>query len=398
MRILVLNSGSSSVKYQLFDTDNDGVLCNGVVERIGQDGALHKHKCDGDAATDKADISDHEGALALIRGKLLDPALGGVRDPSDISAVGHRVVHGGEAFVQSCLIDDEVEKTIERYAKLAPLHNPPNLMGIRAARRFFPDVPHIAVFDTAFHQTIPPHASLYALPYELYEKHAIRRYGFHGTSHRYVAQQAALHLEIDPEDFTGITVHLGNGCSLAAIEDGHCVDTSMGLTPLEGVAMGTRSGDIDPAIVFHLVNEVGIPLGDVERLLNKESGLLGVSGVSNDLREVQQAAADGNQRAALALDIYAYRVRKYIGAYLAVLDDPMAVVFTGGIGENSPDMRHRILHDLEHLGVVLDEDLNSKCSLGQTDVAAVASPIRILMIPTNEELMIARDARALLGH
>lgn len=396
MNILVLNSGSSSVKYQLLNVEFERVLCSGCIEKIGQPKPLHTHQWNGELVNQPLSIRNHEEALELVRDAILNPGQGGVGSADEIAGVGHRIVHGGEAFVKSCVIDKSVEETIEEYAALAPLHNPPNLAGVRAAKRFFPDIPHVAVFDTAFHQTIPPHASLYAIPYELYEKHKIRRYGFHGSSHRYVANHAAHYLDIEPDDFTGITVHLGNGCSLAAIQDGHCIDTSMGLTPLEGVAMGTRSGDIDPAVVFHLVNKIGMDLSAVEKMLNKESGLKGVSGVSNDLREVQNVAEAGNHRAMLAIDLYAYRVRKYVGAYLAVLDDPMAIVFTGGIGENSPLMREKILSGMNHLGVTLDLDLNKKCHHEETDVATVCSSIRILMIPTNEELMIAKDTRSLL--
>lgn len=367
MQILVLNCGSSSVKYHLFDMETEQEVAGGLVERIGQE------------------VADHQQALMSLREALQ------VSIQRGVGAVGHRVVHGGEQFVQSALITPQVEQGIEACAFLAPLHNPPNLEGIRAARRFFPDVPHVAVFDTAFHQSMPERAFLYPLPYALYREQGIRRYGFHGTSHCYVAGRAARFL--GEEAFTGITCHLGNGCSLAAIEQGRSVDTSMGLTPLEGVMMGTRSGDLDPAIVFYLAEHCGMSLPQIDQLLNRQSGLLGVSGVSNDMREVQRAAAQGNARAGLALEVYAYRIRKYIGAYLAALGRAAAVVFTGGVGEHSGDMRRRILAPLAGLGMELDPERNREGLKGEREISRPGSPIRLLVIPTDEELMIARDTR-----
>lgn len=389
MQILVLNCGSSSVKYHLFDMDSECDVAVGMVERIGE-AARASHRWQGGSMQAEVAAADHGAALQHIREVL--HAHGG----DGAAAVGHRVVHGGERFVQSALITLQVEQGIEACAALAPLHNPPNLVGIRAARQFFPQVPHVAVFDTAFHQTMPERAFLYPLPYELYQEQRIRRYGFHGTSHRYVAGRAARLLGRQTDDFTGITCHLGNGCSLAAIEAGRSVDTSMGLTPLEGVMMGTRSGDIDPAIVFHLAGQGGLSLAQIDQLLNRHSGLLGISGVSNDLRQVQQAAAEGNRRAELALELYAYRVRKYIGAYLAALGRAEAVVFTGGIGEHSGQMRRRILEPLAGWGLVLDVERNADGLKGEREISPALSPVKLFVIPTNEELVIARDTREIL--
>jgi len=392
-RILVLNCGSSSVKYTLFDIDREQDLAGGTVEKIGGKQPTFTHHWHGERLTESVEAADHTEALMHIRSLLLDPAHGGVQTAEEIAAVGHRVVHGGERFVQSTLITGEVERAIEEFFDLAPLHNPPNLAGIRAAKRFFPDVPHVAVFDTAFHQSMPERAFLYAIPYELYEKERIRKYGFHGTSHRYVAGRAAQILGKESEGFTGITCHLGNGCSLAAVRRGRSVDTSMGMTPLAGVPMGTRSGDVDPALIFHLAEQLGMALEDIDQLLNRRSGLLGISGVSNDLREVEQAAAAGNPRAELALEIFAYRVRRYIGSYHTALGGAEAVVFTGGIGENAVDIRRRILGELGRLGIVLDAERNQACRGEEGEISTADSPIKLLVIPTNEELLIARDTR-----
>jgi acetate kinase len=325
-----------------------------------------------------------------IRDLLLDPERGGLESQDDLAAVGHRVVHGGERFFTAVPITDGVVQIIEEYASLAPLHNPPNLAGIRAARAFFPDVTHVAVFDTAFHQTMPEQAYHFA---SLYEEEQVRRYGFHGTSHRFVTLRAGEILDKADVGFTGITCHLGNGCSITAVRDGKSVDTSMGLTPLEGVPMGTRSGDIDPGVVFHLARHSGMSIDEIDRVLNRESGLLGVSGVSNDLREVQSAAKSGNERAELALQVYAHGVRKYVGAYLAVLGGADAVVFTGGVGENGDAMRARILTGLDGLGLVLDAERNHECVGHEGEISAEGSPVKLLVIPTNEELLIARDTR-----
>lgn len=385
--ILVLNCGSSSIKYTLFDMTQETEVADGSVERIGEKEPVLKHAWGDDKLERTVEAPDHTAALMQIRDILLDPGRG---PQVSVAAVGHRVVHGGEAFFQSTLITAEVKQTIQEFFSLAPLHNPPNLAGIRAAEQFFPDVSHVAVFDTAFHQSMPEYAYIYAIPYELYEEERIRRYGFHGTSHRFVSMRAAEILSLDA-GFTGITCHLGNGCSLAAVREGKSVDTSMGLTPLEGVAMGTRSGDIDPAIIFHLAERRGLELEEINQLLQRRSGLLGISGVSNDLREIQQAASNGQHRSELAQLIYAYRVRKYIGSYLAALGRADAVVFTGGVGENGADMRNRIMEGLDGLGLVLDPERNAECTGREGEISAPASPIKILVIPTNEELLIARD-------
>lgn len=390
--ILVLNCGSSSVKYTLFDMTREAEVAAGSVERIGEDKPLLTHAWGEEECRREVEAPNHAAALMAIHDVLLDPER---HSQARVIAVGHRVVHGGEAFFESTLVTPEVERTIQEFFSLAPLHNPPNLAGIRAAERFFPDVPHVAVFDTAFHQSMPEHAFMYALPYALYAEERIRRYGFHGTSHRFVAGRAAQLLG-KSEGFTGVTCHLGNGCSLAAVRRGESVDTSMGLTPLEGVPMGTRSGDIDPAIIFHLAERRGMSLADINQVLQRRSGLLGLSGVSNDLREVQRAAAAGDRRAELAQAVYAYRIRKYIGAYLAALGGADAVVFTGGVGENGADMRRRIVEGLEGLGMRFDPERNAACIGCEGVISAAGSPIQLLVIPTNEELLIARDTYAMV--
>jgi len=392
MKILVINSGSSSLKYQLFNMDTNQVLARGIIERIGEsEGARYKHSSERGELAGDADAPDHEAALAHMVEHLTDPKHGALASLDEIDAVGHRVVHGGERFVRAVEINDEVIRAIETLAPLAPLHNPPNLAGIIAARHHFPAVPHVAVFDTAFHQTMPPHAFQYGLPYEFYEKHGVRRYGFHGTSHLYVARTAAAMLGKEFSDFSGITCHLGNGCSIAAVKNGQSVDTSMGLTPLEGLLMGTRSGDIDPAIIFFLAREAGVPFNKIENILNKKSGLLGVSGVGNDVRVIHAAAEKGDPRARLALDIFAYRVKKYIGAYLAALNGCDAVVFTGGIGENDIRTREKICSGLQWLGIRLDPAANQSAVGNASVISALQSRVKLLVIPTNEELEIARE-------
>ncbi|MBM4033396.1 MAG: acetate kinase [Planctomycetes bacterium] len=411
MRILVINCGSSSVKYQLFDMANESLLAKGIVEKIGEGASAVKHSARGRDVRYEAAIANHEAAFGHIRRALMDPATGAVRSADDIDAIGHRVVHGGETFVQSTLINAEVIATLEEYSALAPLHNPPNLVGIRCADKAFPGKPHVAVFDTAFHQTMPRHAFVYALPYELYEKGRIRRYGFHGTSHRFVTMRAAQFLAIPLERFNAITCHLGNGCSMAAVACGRSVDTTMGLTPLEGLVMGTRSGDLDPAIIFHLARTNGWDLDSIDALLNKKSGLLGLSGLSNDCRTLVDAAPT-DERAKLALDVFCYRIRKYIGAYLAVLGRTDAVIFTGGIGENSVPLRRQVLEGLDTLGIELDPEANEgRARVAQPPsaessqagapvphiISKPASRVRVLVVPTNEELLIARDTAAIAG-
>ncbi len=393
MDILVINCGSSSVKYQLFNMADESLLAKGIVERIGEEVSIVKHAARGKERRYEARIPNHEQAFTHIRKALLDPADGVIASPDDIDAIGHRVVHGGEAFVQSTLIDANVIAVLEEYSALAPLHNPPNLVGIRCADKAFPGKPHVAVFDTAFHQTMPKHAFVYALPYDLYEKGRIRRYGFHGTSHRFVTMRAAEFLAIPLDRFNAITCHLGNGCSMAAVANGHSVDTTMGLTPLEGLVMGTRSGDIDPAIIFHLARTKGWDLNAIDALLNKKSGLLGLSGLSNDCRELLEAAPR-NERARLALDVFCYRIRKYIGAYIAVLGRVDAIVFTGGIGENGVPIRRQILEGLEVLGIELNLAANEVRGR-EAVITKPTSRIRALVVPTNEELLIARDTLAI---
>ena len=391
MLVLVINCGSSSVKYQLFDMTGDAVLAKGLIEKIGEGDSVLHHERNGRKTSIRQTIQNHNEALSLILKTLVDPELGVIRDIGGIGAVGHRVVHGGEEFVESTLITDEVIRAVEKFSDLAPLHNPPNLTGIRAARSVLAAVPHVAVFDTAFHQTMPAFAYTYALPYELYETYRLRRYGFHGTSHRYVAMKAAETLEKAPKDTNAITCHLGNGCSITAVRGGKSVDTSMGFTPLEGVVMGTRCGDIDAAITFYLADKGGWPLCEINDLFNKKSGLLGLSGVSNDMRQVKDAADKGDPRASLALDVYAYRVRKYVGAYKAALGRVDAVVFTGGVGENAAFMRQRIMEGLDAIGMAIDPLRNADLRGKAGDIATGESPTRILVIPTDEEKMIAID-------
>ncbi len=394
MIVLVFNCGSSSIKYQLFDMPSGRQLAGGGVSRIGEAESESSQKGERGEIRLLAPVKDHEQGLASIKAMLTDPDKGPIKTMSDIEACGHRVVHGGETFTGSVLIDDQVEAGIEAYADLAPLHNPPNLAGIREAKKMLPGVPQIACFDTAFHQTLPQTAYLYALPMAMYEQYKIRRYGFHGTSHRYVARRAAELMQRGKYEVSLITCHLGNGCSLAAVKNGKSVDTSMGLTPLQGLVMGTRSGDIDPAIVFYLHGK-GYSAAQLDKLLNKESGLLGVSGLTNDEGDLEKAAVAGNERAQLALDIFAYRVRQYIGAYLAVLNGCDAIVMTGGIGERGTEMRQRILENMEDLGIILDADANARMFGKEGPIHAPTSTRKIFVIPTNEEAAIARDTCAI---
>ena len=393
MKILVINCGSSSVKYQLFEMDGESLLAKGLIERIGEEMSVVSHAARGQEVRYEARVPGHEEAFAHIGNALMDPTHGVIRTPDELDAIGHRVVHGGEAFIQSTLIDGQVIAALEEFSALAPLHNPPNLVGIRCAEKVFPNKPNVAVFDTAFHQTMPRHSFIYALPYDLYEKSRIRRYGFHGTSHRFVTARAAQMLGVPLDLFFGITCHLGNGCSMAAVANGKSVDTTMGLTPLEGLVMGTRSGDVDPGIIFHLARQGNMTLGEIDTLLNKKSGLLGLSGVSNDVRALVEASA-ANERARLALDVFCYRIRKYIGAYLAALGRAHAVVFTGGIGENAIPVRRQILEGLDAIGIELDPAANEVRGREAT-ISKPTSRVRVLVVPTNEELMIARDTLAI---
>lgn len=386
----MINCGSSSIKYQFYQMPEKGVISKGLVERIGESGAALKYRHNGQRECVQCEIADHQQGMALILETLVG-ADSPLDDVTEIEAVGHRVVHGGEEFTGSVLINDVVIASIERFAELAPLHNPPNLTGIRAAIDKLPNIPQIACFDTAFHTTIPEVAYTYALPYELYQQFGIRRYGFHGTSHRYVARRAAKLIGVDKYEINCITAHLGNGCSITAVQNGRSVDTSMGLTPLEGLVMGTRSGDFDPAILFHLA-ERGHGIAALNKLCNKHSGLLGLSGESNDMRTLTELAAAGNRRAQLAIDVFCYRIRKYIGMYSAVLGRVDAVIFTGGIGENSPEVRTAACRDLENLGIVLDDDLNTRTvDRSEGPITTDDSRIKTLVIPTDEEAAIAGD-------
>jgi acetate kinase len=394
-RILVLNSGSSSLKYEVFLMPHRTSLGRGSIERIGEPKGIQTQSSGRGTIRAEKPMADHAQAMAHVGAALVDPTSGILSDIAEIDAIGHRVVHGGEKFSSSVKIDDAVFDAIEANIELAPLHNPANLTGIREAERLFPGTPQVAVFDTAFHQTMPPTAYLYGLPRELYDKYRIRRYGFHGTSHRYVAGRALEILGRQPENSNLVTCHLGNGASITAIEGGRSIDTSMGFTPLEGLMMGTRSGDFDPAILGFL-QERGFSAKDLSTMLNKKSGLLGLSGISNDLRDLEAAAEKGIRNAVEALDVYAHRVRKYIGAYMAELVKVDALVFTGGIGQHGTRMRERICHRLENIGIVMDYSRNSSDGSSEGIVSQPYSPTAILVIPTNEELQIAADAFALL--
>ncbi|MGI6552225.1 MAG: acetate/propionate family kinase [Bacillota bacterium] len=396
MKILVLNCGSSSVKYKLFDMEQETVLAKGIVERIGLPGAVLKHQPSGkDQISREGSISDHSQAIAMVLDALMDDEYGVIKDVKEIDAIGHRAIHGGSKFATSVLINEDIKETIRMYFSLAPLHNPPALKGMEACEEVLPGIPQVAVFDTAFHQTMPPHAYLYSLPYELYEKYGIRKYGFHGISHKYLSLRAAELLGLPLEDLKMVTCHLGNGASITAIDGGKSVDTSMGLTPLEGLTMGTRCGDLDPAIVSFLVEKEHLSTEEVDTLLNKKSGVLGISGLSSDFRDLEKAAKEGNERAQLALDIFTYDVKKYIGAYAASLGGIDVLVFSAGLGENSPTMREAVCRGMEFLGLKLDKEKNQV--RGKEAVISTSdSPAKILVIPTNEELMIARDTQKIV--
>ena len=397
MKILVLNCGSSSLKYQLIDMENEAVLCIGLVERIGIEGSVLKQEKDGveGKLIVEQPMKNHQDAIKLVLDAVVDPQYGGVKDIKEVEAVGHRVVHGGEKFAGSVLITDEVKAALEECIELAPLHNPANIMGIEACEAILPGVPMVGVFDTAFHQTMPKSSYLYGLPHELYTKYGVRRYGFHGTSHRYVSQRAAAMLGKNIEDCKIITCHLGNGASVAAIDGGKSVDTSMGFTPLEGLIMGTRCGDIDPAIIPFMMRKEGLDADGVDNLMNKESGVYGMTGISSDFRDIEAAAAKGDQKAIDALNAYHTRVKKYIGSYAAEMNGVDAVVFTAGVGENGIDMRADIMANMDFLGMKLDEEAN-KVRGKERVISTEDSKVKILLIPTNEELMIARDTLELV--
>lgn len=371
---------------------NESLLAKGLVERIGMDGSVITHERIGmdEKVRNEVPMKDHKDAIAQVLDAIQNADYGVIEDMSELGAVGHRVVHAGEKYSESVLINDDVIAALEECIELAPLHNPPNLLGIAACRELMPDTPMVGVFDTAFHQTMPPHAYLYAIPYEYYENYKIRRYGFHGTSHKYVAQKAANMLNINVNDLKLITCHLGNGASVSAIKHGRCINTSMGFTPLEGLVMGTRSGDIDPAIVTYIREKENLPQGAVNEILNKKSGVLGISGVSSDFRDLEDAVAEGNERAALALRMFAQKVRFYIGAYIAEMNGVDAIIFTAGVGENDISMREIICTDLGNLGIKLDP-IKNKVRGKETIISSEDSKVKLILIPTNEELMIARD-------
>ncbi|MBW2731223.1 MAG: acetate kinase [Deltaproteobacteria bacterium] len=394
MKVLVINTGSSSIKFELFQMPEEKVEASGLLQRIGEEGSELSYSLKGEKYKIAQKVPDHGVGLKLIISALTDGEKGGIEDISEIGAVGHRVVHGGEAFAKTAKIDADVLQAVRDHIDLAPLHNPPNILGIEVATSALPKALQVAVFDTSFHQSIPPHAYLYPVPYELYENQRVRRYGFHGTSHRYVTQRAAELLDKPIEELNVITAHLGNGASITAVRGGKSVDTSMGLTPLEGLMMGTRCGDIDPALIAFLERTQKMSVGDIDKLLNKKSGLLGISGVSNDMRTCEEAAAKGNERAQIALEMYAYRVKKYVGAYTAVLGRVDALVFTAGAGENGAELRAQVLENMEPLGYKIDPERNAVRGK-EADVSTADSPIRVLVIPTNEELMIARDTYVL---
>ena len=396
MNVLVLNAGSSSLKYQLINVETHEVLAKGICERVGSAEAFHKHGIDENEVVIDTPMPDHNAAMALVLEALTSGPTTAIDSLDDIDAVGHRVVQGGKYFDRSVLIDDDVVAKIDELAELAPLHNKAALMGIEACREQMPGKPMVAVFDTSFFQTIPPKAYMYPLPYELYEKHAIRKYGAHGTSHRYIAERAAAFMDEPLEDLKLITCHLGNGCSISAIDHGVAVDTSMGLTPLDGLMMGTRCGAIDPAIVPFIMEKENLTAAEVNDLMNKKSGLLGISGISNDLRSVRQASEEGDERAQLAYDMYSNSAKKYIGQYIAVMGGVDAIVLTAGVGENCDKMRRMIFAGLQPLGIKIDLEKNRAGLRGEREISTDDSEVRIVIIPTDEEYMIARDTYQLV--
>ena len=396
MKILVVNAGSSSLKYQLIDMTEKSVLAKGLCERIGIDGSNLQHTCvmkGLDKIKIEKPMKDHGDAIQMVIDALINDEYGAISSMSEIGAVGHRVVHGAEEFTDSTIITEAVLKQIEKCTPLAPLHKPPNNKGIEACKKFMPDTPMVAVFDTAFHQTMPAEAFMYALPYEYYETDRIRKYGFHGTSHKYVSQEAIKVLGKPAEELKIVTCHLGNGSSISAVDGGKCVDTSMGFTPLDGVPMGTRTGSMDPAVMTYLMNK-GMTAKEIDNLVNKESGVAGVSGVSSDFRDLDAAVLEGNKRAKLALDMFAYQVRKYIGSYAAAMGGIDAVVFTAGVGENNAQMRKDIVAPLEFMGIKIDDAKNN--TRGTIDVSADDATVKTLVIPTDEEMMIAIDTQRLV--
>lgn len=398
MKILVLNSGSSSVKYKFFDTDAGVSRAEGQVERIGLSGSLlHHRRSDGDRIRSGIEAVDHAQAIETVIAVLLSKNHGVIAEKGEIEAVGHRVAHGGEKLTRSVLVTGEVRNSIEECIELAPLHNPHNLRGIDACSGLLPDAPQVAVFDTAFHHTIPSCAYIYAVPYILYRRYGIRRYGFHGTSHRYVAVKTAEQMHKNLEELNIVTCHLGNGCSMAAISKGRSIDTSMGFTPLEGLVMGTRCGDLDPALVLFVMGKENLTVGEATAMLNKHSGLAGISGISSDMREIERESDNGQERAQLAFDVFAYRVKKYIGAYAAAMGGIDAVTFTGGIGSNSPAVRARALEGLGFLGICIDESKNLGCVSCDREISSEESKVKVFAILTDEELVIATDTERIVS-
>lgn len=398
MKVLVLNCGSSSIKYQLFDITNDSVMAKGVVEKIGLKGSFLKHvRSDDQKVRLEGDILDHRNGIEYVLGVLISPDHGCIKSLDEINAVGHRVAHGGEKFSESVFITDDVLENIKDCIQLAPLHNPHNLRGIYAIRELLNNVKQVAVFDTAFHQTMPDYAYMYAIPNSLYKKYGIRRYGFHGTSYRYVAAKACEHLEIPMDQLKIIACHLGNGASMVAIDKGKSVDTSMGLTPIEGLIMGTRSGDLDLGVLTFIMDKEEIGLTATNTLINKQSGVLGVSSVSSDMREIEKAAAEGDKNAALALNMFNYRVLKYIGAYAAAMNGVDLIIFTGGIGENAPEARESICKRLTYLGLEFDDSLNQGNRGMVAEISKQGSRVRAMVVPTNEELVIAQDTYRIIS-
>jgi len=395
MKVLVLNCGSSSIKYQFIETDSETALAKGIVDRIGMSGAVLSHsRHDGDSIKIAGEILDHQIAIEYVVAILMSKTHGVIADIKEIDAVGHRVVHGGESFTSSVLINDEVIKVLQDNIELAPLHNPPNIKGIQAVTRLLPETPQVSVFDTAFHSKMPPNAFLYGIPFELYKKYKIRRYGFHGTSHLYVSKKAAEFMGKDVNQLKIITAHLGNGCSIAAVDKGVSIDTSMGFTPLEGLLMGTRSGDLDPSLILYIMGKEGLSLNEANTLLNKHSGLIGISGESSDMREILASVKDQQKRSIYAFDIFCYRIKKYIGAYSAAMGGIDALVFTGGIGENAAEVRADVCKNLEYLGIRLDMLRNEN---KETVISDNSSKVKVFRIPTNEELVIAMDTAKIVN-
>ncbi|MFV0420453.1 MAG: acetate kinase [Dysgonomonas sp.] len=398
MKVLVLNCGSSSIKYKLFDMKSKDVVAQGIVEKIGLKGSFLSFKLpNGDKVILEGEILEHQAGIEYILGVLTSEKYGCLKSLEEIDAVGHRVVHGGEEFNSSVFITDEVIKKMEECIELAPLHNPPNLAGIYAVKELMGDIPQVGVFDTAFHQTMPAEAYMYGLPYSLYEKYAIRRYGFHGTSHRFVSRKGCEILGVPYEDQRIITAHIGNGGSLAAIKDGKSIDTSMGMTPVEGLLMGTRSGDVDAGIISFIMEKENIGTQAISTLVNKHSGLLGISGVSSDMREIRAAIAEGNEKAKLAYDMFAYRIKKYIGSYAAALGGADILIFTGGIGENAFYLRELVCKDLAFLGIEIDTEKNSKTFGEEAIISTPESKITVMVVPTDEEYMIASDTMGIVS-